>query len=62
MDENKKCNCGWRYFSDELPQPGQDIVIVWPSGKYKPEVRQLTAEDLRKNWDNMRWMPIPEYR
>ncbi|WP_421977845.1 hypothetical protein [Roseivirga seohaensis] len=49
----------WLSF-DTPPKAGQEILIVWET--YPPEKRILTDEDLAKNWDGMRWLPIPAYR
>lgn len=51
----------WIKFEDKKPNPGQEILIVWPSGTIKPEYRVLSKEDLEDNWDDMRWLPIPNY-
>lgn len=51
----------WRDFSTP-PFEGQEILIVWPSGNYPPERRILTEQDLKQDWSDMRWMPIPAYR
>jgi len=48
----------WRTF-DTPPKAGQEILIVWEA--FPPEKRILTDEDLAKNWDGMRWLPIPAY-
>jgi hypothetical protein len=51
----------WRDFTTP-PIAGQEILIVWPSGNYSPERRVLTEEDLKQDWSDMRWIPIPAYR
>jgi hypothetical protein len=53
---------GWRAFEDELPKANELILIVWPSGRFEPELRTLTNADLRNDWSDMRWCPVPAYR
>lgn len=50
---------GWRSF-DTPPEAEQEILIVWET--YPPEKRKLSKEDLKKDWEGMRWLPIPAYR
>lgn len=52
----------WIKFEDGKPSIGQEIWIVWPSGNYRPELR-LWDENMQKQiWDDMRWLPVPNYK
>lgn len=52
----------WIRFEDKKPEPGQEIMIVWPSGEYRPEFRKLNEFQLSQDWTEMRWLPIPGYK
>ena len=52
----------WIRFEDNKPSIGQEIWIVWPSGNYRPELR-LWDENMKEQiWDDMRWLPVPNYK
>lgn len=53
---------GWVRFEDKLPEAGQEVFIVWPSGNIHPEYRVMKEDDLNQDWETMRWMPVPNYQ
>ena len=50
----------WRFFKDEMPKVGDEILIVWE--QYPPERRVVREQDILHDWVGMRWMPIPAWR
>ena len=50
----------WLRFEDKKPVIGQRYLLVWET--YPPEIRIWQKEDVDKNWDTLRWLPIPEWK